>query len=274
VVRSAQELADAARKLWELEAPFRILGGGSNVLVSDRGVRGVVVLNQGKQLRFQEAEGQPRTWAESGASIGGIARLAAERGLSGLEWAASVPGTVGGAVVGNAGAHGGDVSGSLLTAELLVRSGATEARPAGRLGFGYRTSWIKEHPGEAVVLSATFGLQLSTPEQAKGRLAELVAHRQRTQPPGASMGSMFLNPAEDFAGRLIEAAGLKGFRIGSAEISSIHANFFVNLGGATAEDVYGLIVAARRAVRQKFGVDLDLEIEMIGDWQAGKGDPA
>lgn len=272
--RSAAELGETARRLWAIGIPFRILGGGSNVLVSDQGVRGVVVLNQAKRIRFTETKDGRRGWAESGAAIGNLARLAAQRGLSGMEWAASVPGTVGGAVVGNAGAHGGDVAGSLVAADILYRDGRQESTPSQRLEFGYRQSWLKRNPGQAVVLSAAFRLAGAPPEQVRARMAEFVAYRQRTQPPGASLGSMFRNPPGDFAGRLIEAAGLKGYRHGAAQISDRHANFFLNLGGATAQDVWALIETARSRVKARSGVDLELEIERVGEWEGGRGEAA
>ena len=130
-------------------------------------------------------------------------------------------------------------------------------------------SWLKRHPGEAVVLSGTFGLHKEAPEATRARVAEFVAKRQQTQPQGASWGSMFKNPPGDHAGRLIEAAGLKGTRQGAAEISTRHANFFINRGGATAADVWALIEKARREVRRTAGVELELEIERLGEWNAG-----
>jgi UDP-N-acetylmuramate dehydrogenase len=266
-VRSGDELAQAAKALWRLSLPFRILGGGSNVLISDRGVRGAVVLNQAKSVSFQEGKG---VRAESGASLGSVARRAVERGLSGLEWAATVPGTVGGAVVGNAGAHGSDVAGALDMAEILQRDARVEEWPVARMEYEYRSSWLKRHPGAAVVLSAGFRLQPSTRKQTRARVAEHLEHRRRTQPQGASWGSMFKNPPGDHAGRLIEEAGLKGFKVGGAQISDRHANFFLNLGTATSADVWELIEIAKRKVAEQFGVELELEIELLGDWeQAG-----
>lgn len=263
-VATADELERAMRLLWELELETLILGGGSNVLVADRGVSGVVVLNHARAVQFD----QTGVHAESGAAIGSVARRSVERGLSGLEWAGTVPGTVGGAVVGNAGAHGGDTAGSLDQADILHRSGGRSTWDAGRLEFGYRTSWLKRNPGQAVVLGANFKLQTSDPATTKARLTEFVAHRQRTQPGGASLGSMFVNPPGDYAGRLIEAAGLKGERRGAAEISPQHANFFINHGGATAAEVYQLIQTARQRVAESAGVELELEIELVGDWEA------
>jgi UDP-N-acetylmuramate dehydrogenase len=249
---------------------FRMLGGGSNVLVSDDGVRGVVVLNQAKDADFGITEQQASVTAEAGASFGSVARRAVDQGLSGLEWAATIPGTVGGAIVGNAGAFGGEVSQVLKVADILHRPDRREQWTAERLEYGYRTSWLKRHSGEAVVLSGTFGLQRDTQEATRARVAEFVAKRQQTQPPGASWGSMFKNPPGDHAGRLIEAAGLKGTRQGAAEISTRHANFFINRGGATAADVWALIEKARQEVRRQAGVELELEIERLGEWNVGE----
>jgi UDP-N-acetylmuramate dehydrogenase len=262
-VYSAAELAGAAEKLWELEIKFRLLGGGSNVLVADRGISGVVILNQAKEVKFAERH----AWAESGASIGSIARRAVEKGLSGLEWAATVPGTVGGAIVGNAGAHGGDTAGSLDHAEVLHRQDGRGAWDVERLEFDYRSSWLKRNPGQAIVLAGRFDLEPSDPASVRSTVEEYVEYRQQTQPTGASIGSMFKNPEGDHAGRLIEAAGLKGERRGDAEISSKHANFFVNHGGATAADVYALIELAQQRVAEKFDVELELEVELLGDWE-------
>ncbi len=265
-VRSAPELEDACRRLWDLGVDFRMLGGGSNVLVSDAGVRGVIVLNQTKDVEFSVTDRQASVSADSGASFGSVARRAVEQGLTGLEWAATIPGTVGGAVVGNAGAFDGDVSHTLRVADILQRLGQREQWPVERLEYGYRTSWLKRHPGEAVVVSASFGLRKESPDVVRARVAEFVATRQQTQPQGASWGSMFKNPPGDHAGRLIEAAGLKGMRQGAAEISTRHANFFVNRGGAAAADVWALIEEARMEVRRATGVDLELEIERLGEW--------
>jgi UDP-N-acetylmuramate dehydrogenase len=265
-VRRAEELMAAAKSLWAIGYPFRVIGGGSNVLVADEGVREAVILNEAKAVRAFEAVDGPRVWAESGASLGGAARRAVEHGWAGLEWAATVPGTVGGAVVGNAGAHGGDTAGCLDRAGMLVRESGESDWPVERLEYAYRTSWLKRHPGEAVVLSATFRLTPDTVEATRRRMQENIAYRQKTQPPGASWGSMFKNPPQDHAGRLIEAAGLKRHRVGDAEISDVHANFFVNLGGARAADVAELLREARRRVEVHSGVRLDLEIELVGDW--------
>jgi UDP-N-acetylmuramate dehydrogenase len=272
-VESAQELADAVLLAWEHTWPLLILGGGSNVLVSDAGVRGLVILNQARQARFNHREEPPTVWAESGANFGLLARQAAQLGLGGLEWAAGIPGTLGGAVVGNAGAHGGDMAGNLLLAEILHhRHAAQQAGPqrqewsVEKLEYAYRSSILKRQAHQMVVLAALLHLERSTPEQVQARIDEFVAYRKRTQPPGASLGSMFKNPPGDHAGRLIEAAGLKGARSGDAQISPVHANFFINLGNASASDIRALIELAQETVMRKFAVALDLEIELVGDW--------
>lgn len=270
-VKTADELGLAARTLWKMQVPWNVLGGGSNILVSDRGVQGVVLMNRARKVKFDENAQPPTVWAESGANLGLVARLAAARGLSGIEWAAGIPGTIGGAVVGNAGAHGGDMSGNLLVAEILQQiSHSEEAKverwAVKRLEYGYRTSLLKKKPGVAIVLAALLSLEQSTPAEVQAKIASFVEYRHRTQPPGASMGSMFKNPSGDYAGRLLEEAGLKGKQVGDAQISDLHANFFINLGQATAEDVFDLIQLAKNKVLDKFGVELELEIELVGDW--------
>jgi UDP-N-acetylmuramate dehydrogenase len=273
VANTVSDLIQAVELAWREELPHVILGGGSNVLVSDAGVSALVIVNRARRTRFDEAAWPPVVWAESGANFGVLARQAAQHGLGGLAWAAGIPGTLGGAVVGNAGAHGGDMAGNLLMAEILHRTGAGreveithEQWSVNEMNYSYRSSQLKLQPGNAVVLSATLRLERSSPQVENSRLEELVMYRRRTQPPGASMGSMFKNPPGDYAGRLIEAAGLKGTCIGDAQISDLHANFFINRGDARAEHVRALIELAQREVAEQFGVMLELEVELIGEW--------
>src|SRR5574340_588756 len=262
-VKSADELALAVSSLWQAEAPYVILGAGSNVLISDRGLRGVVVLNKAKAIRF-ETKPAPKVWAESGASFTQLANRTAGHGLAGMEWAAAIPGSVGGAIYGNAGAFGGETSSSLICAEVLTRSGR-EVWPVEKMEYGYRTSVLKRASDKPVILAGEFALSPATKEEVSVKIEQFSARRKATQPPGASMGSMFKNPVGDHAGRLIEAAGLKGTRIGSAEISTVHANFFINHGETLASDVRALIELARKTVQEKFGIALELEIELMGD---------
>ena len=263
-VKSADEFAHAMQLIWEHELPYYVLGGGSNVLVSDKGVRGVVVLNKAKEVRFAAGD-SPTIWCEAGVIFSNLAHRCASKGLSGLEWAATVPGTVGGAVYGNAGAFGGDMAGNLMWAELLTKNGR-EKFSVERMDYSYRTSMLKRGEIKAIVLSVLLRLKNSTKEEVSVKIEQLSERRKATQPPGASMGSMFKNPAGDHAGRLIEAAGLKGMRIGNAEISKVHGNFFVNHGETRAGDVRELIDLTRNTVKQKLGVELELEIELMGEW--------
>ena len=261
--QSADELAAVVTLLWQEGIEPVILGGGSNVLVSDRGIRGVTVINRAKDVRFDEGEA-PSVWAESGVVFSNLANRCALKGLAGLEWAGTVPGTIGGAVYGNAGAFGGDMAGSLKWAEVLTKAGR-ERWPVESMGYGYRTSALKRQERSGIILAAELRLSRSTREIASARMAGLGEQRKSAQPPGASMGSMFKNPPGDKAGRLIEAAGLKGRRVGNVEISPVHGNFFVNHGRANASDVKALIDIAQRTVKERLGVELELEIELVGE---------
>ena len=261
---SADDLAHIVKLLNKQDMEYILLGGGSNVLVSDRGVRGVVVLNRAKAVRFHNGD-QPSVTVESGVIFSNLANRCASKGLAGLEWAATVPGTIGGAVYGNAGAFGGDVAGNLVWAELLTENGR-ERFTAEQMGYGYRTSALKRGEMEGIVLLAELALKNSTKEEVTVKIEQFSAHRKVTQPPGASMGSMFKNPEGDYAGRLIEAAGLKGTRIGNAEISPVHGNFFINHANTKAEDIRALIVLAQKTVKEKLGVTLELEVELVGEW--------
>ncbi len=264
-------LADAVAWLWAQALPFVILGGGSNVLIADSGVRGVVLLNRARQVVMDATAARPWVRAASGVSLGSLARRTVAAGLEGLEWAVGIPGTVGGAVVGNAGAFGGEVGDVVDSVTLLAldaQGEAVEVVVANEdLDFDYRTSALKRGELGGVVLEVVFGLvRSSDPAELRAWVAEMQERRRATQPPGASMGSMFKNPPDDFAGRLIDAAGLKGLRVGDAEISTLHANFFLNRGRARARDVWALLLRARREVYRRFGVLLEPEIEFLGAW--------
>lgn len=262
-VDTVAELVRVVRHLWKNDLPFVMLGGGSNILVSDKGVRGVVILNRAKKTTFHAGD-QPSVTAESGVVFSNLANRCASKGLSGIEWAATVPGTIGGAVYGNAGAFGGDMAGNLISASLLTENGK-ETFMVEQMGYGYRTSVLKRGEIKAIVLSADLGLKNSTKEDVTVKIQQFGAHRKATQPPGASMGSMFKNPYGDYAGKLIEAAGLKGTRIGNAEVSPLHGNFFINHGATRAQDIRALIQLVQKTVKEKQGVELELEIEFVGE---------
>lgn len=268
VTEDIEALRQSVELAWQHGVPCRILGGGSNILVGSTGIRGLVVLNRAGKIAFGDAE----VWAESGASFSTLAQRCVSRGLAGLEWAAGIPGTVGGAVVGNAGAWGGDVASVLVEARLLQLDGKVALWTAERLGYAYRSSVLKHvdtggpaAERQAVVLEARFRLQPGDREPLKKQLAAIAARRKASQPRGATCGSVFRNPPGDYAGRLIEAVGLKGVSHGGAVISTVHANFIVNRGSATPADIKSLIDLARQAVEVKTGVRLELEIELLGE---------
>ena len=265
VVETVEVLINVVRAAEDQGLAWRIMGGGSNILVADAGVRGLVILNKARTVDFQD---EGKVYAESGANLSSLARSCIARGLGSLEWAVNVPGTVGGAVVGNAGAHGGDIAGVLGSATVLELDGAVSEWATERFEYGYRDSVLKSSRGQstAVVLAATLKLSAGDPGELAARADSYFAHRKATQPPGASIGSVFKNPPGDYAGRLIEGVGLKGTQIGGAQISPVHANFMVNAGGATARDVEMLIDLVRDHVLRRYGVELELEIELIGDW--------
>jgi UDP-N-acetylmuramate dehydrogenase len=265
-INTIEDLAKAAQALWQQDIPFKVLGSGSNILVSDRGLDEVILHNRAHNLKIDTKSETPSIYAESGAILGTVARQSALRGLSGMEWAAPVPGTVGGAVYGNAGAHGSDMQQSLKMAKILHKTKGIQDWPVDQLAYQYRSSVLKRERLPVVILSATFTATKTSREAAWEKIQAFQAHRKETQPPGASMGSMFKNPSGDYAGRLIEAAGLKGRRVGRAIISPVHANFIVNLEGAKAQEIYELMNIAQETVYEKFGVKLEPEIELIGEF--------
>jgi len=264
--QSAESLRLAAVLAWNHGVACRVLGGGANVLVSDAGMRGLTILNRARDVVFSSDSVR----AESGASFSTVARLSIAMDLAGLEWATGIPGTVGGAVVGNAGAWGSDVASTLRRATVLEQPGQTCERPVDRFQYDYRRSVLKHATPpdgqDRVVLEAEFALQPAEQKALEARVAQIASQRKASQPPGATCGSVFKNPPGDYAGRLIEAAGLKGAQKGQAEISATHANFVVNRGDASAADVKALIDRARQEVQAKFEVILQPEIEFLGDW--------
>lgn len=263
--KTRDELIDWVQLARRHSVPVFILGNGSNILVRDGGIRGLVIENHCDQFSLNVTNETSATLiAESGTSLPGIANRMARQGWSGLEWAIGVPGTIGAAIVGNAGAHGGCIADCILGVTILDAVGETQELPKANLSFEYRTSRFKQKRDETI-LSGTFALTKSDPAACIARMNQYTDHRRRTQPTEPSVGSMFKNPPGDYAGRLIEQAGLKGTSVGKVEVSQVHANFFVNRGGATASDVVRLIGIVQERVREKFGVQLELEIELVGE---------
>ena len=283
---AAQSVADLVRAVnlaRQYQTPVFVLGAGANLLIGDGGLRGLVIENRSSRVDWPEDRSSDFNLdvkrltiiADSGVSLISLARRCAKRGLSGLEWAVGVPGTVGGAVINNAGAYGSDIAHNLIRAELLTPTGERVWQPVDWFEYGYRASKLKKQrlvgiglvpTHNWIVLRAELQLTPAPVADIEARMAGYNARRKASQPPGATVGSMFKNPPGDYAGRLIEAAGLKGYRVGQAQISPVHANFFVNLGGATAADVLQLIDTARQAVKAKFGIELNLEIEVVGEF--------
>lgn len=263
--RTIPELITSVRLARQFGVVTFILGNGSNILVRDAGFRGLVIENRCAQFWLDVAErGKAMLHVESGAALPNIANRMARQGWCGLDWAIGVPGTIGGAVVGNAGAHGACIADNVVKVSILDANNAVRELPKTELQFDYRTSRFKRVKNE-IVLSADFELTRDDPQLCIARMNEYTERRRRTQPTDASVGSMFKNPPGDFAGRLIDAAGLKATRVGNVEVSPMHGNFFVNRGGATASDVLALIDLVRERVREKFGIELELEIQVIGD---------
>ncbi len=263
---SVDQLAAVLIVCWRYNFLTRIIGGGANVLIADAGYRGVIVVNQARGLQIAPSTGM--VLADSGVSLTQLARETINSGLTGFEWAIGVPGTVGGAVVNNAGAHGREVAANLQSVEVLIAPNHRDIWPVEKLDYRYRESALKhrgaDQPAVAVLRAQIQFSAWNNPADLRAKAVEYQAQRKRSQPPGASLGSMFKNPPGDYAGRMIEAAGLKGSQIGGVQISPIHANFFVNVGGGTASDYLALIQLAQTTVRTRFGISLELEVELIG----------
>ncbi|GED60353.1 UDP-N-acetylmuramate dehydrogenase [Brevibacillus formosus] len=255
-------LQKALQILHRHEIPWSVIGRGSNLLVRDRGIRGAV-LKVAEGLSHCEFRGE-EVCVGAGYSMIRLAVETGKMGLTGMEFAGGIPGTVGGAVYMNAGAHGSDLSRILIDAEILFENGESKVLSNEELSFSYRTSLLQKQKG--IVLEARFQLRTGDRKEIAATLAANKERRRNTQPlqmPCA--GSVFRNPPNDHAGRLIEAAGLKGYQIGGAQVSEKHSNFIVNCGGATAADVLTLINHVRSTILEKNGIDLHPEVLVVGE---------
>jgi len=255
----------AASRSW----PLLILGRGSNVVVGDRGVRGIVALNRSAGYDVDQSAGTISF--DSGVPMAKASTIAAEAGLTGLEFALAIPGNIGGAIWANAGAHGGEMAAITRSVTLLRADGAEVEIPVAEAEFHYRESRFKRPEGGGeVILGATVSLTPGDPDVIKGHLEEIRRWRREHQPLGIpSAGSVFRNPLGELsAGALIEAAGMKGVRIGGAEVSEMHANWILNRGGATAADIRALHDACRDAVQAQRGITLATEIAFVGEFTA------
>ncbi len=258
---NADELIEAVEKGREHGIPVTVLGGGTNVLVLDGGIRGLTI-RLAKSLKGVEVGGE-RVVADAGVLYPVLANTTAGRGLRGLEFATGIPGTVGGAVYMNAGAYGSETTEVLDWAD-VYQGDAVIRMDNADLELSYRRSILHEHP-DWVVLRATYILAPGDPGELKARIKEFRAQRMNGSPNRPSCGSTFKRPPGDFPGRVIEAAGLKGTRVGQIEVSPVHANYFVNLGGGTAQEALELMALVREKVRERLGVELEPEVRVLGD---------
>ncbi|WP_019005185.1 UDP-N-acetylmuramate dehydrogenase [Cohnella laeviribosi] len=262
VPESREQLSETLRLLHKHGVPWTPLGRGSNTLVSDKGVRGAVIkLGSG----FDTIAFDNNTVCAGAAySFIKLSVMAGKQGLTGLEFAGGIPGSVGGAVYMNAGANGSDVSRIFKSADIVWEDGSSGTYGKEDMKFGYRHSILHERRG--IVTGATFVLEHGDRKEIAAVMATFKERRLRTQPlQEASAGSVFRNPPNDYSARLIEAAGLKGARVGGAEVSLLHANFIVNLGGATAEDVLTLMHRIQSTVEERFGIRLVPEVLLMGE---------
>lgn len=262
-MENVEQLQKIQRYLYQIEFPFIVVGNGSNLLVSDRGYRGIV-LQIGQKMCDITAE-DCKIVAQAGASMAQVAAAACKRGLTGLEFASGIPGTVGGGVVMNAGAYGGELSQVVTAVEVLDKTGEILSLDNDTMEFGYRKSTIYGRP--FIVTEVTFELAEGDPEEIRAKMNELAAKRREKQPlEFPSAGSTFKRPEGFYAGELIMNAGLRGFQVGGARVSDKHCGFVVNTGNASAEDVMDVIWEVRRRVKERFNVELEPEVVFLGDF--------
>lgn len=262
--QNQEEFLKAISLAKELKLPFFVLGGGSNTLVSDYGFNGMVIKNQCSDFRIEDN----RIFAEAGVALATLVSLSMEKELAGLEWGAGIPGTVGGAIRGNSGAFGEAIGDIVQEIEVFnTKSEVKERLSKADCQFSYRESLFKKN-NNLIILSAQLELLKNNPQEAKKnkqKMIDYLDNRQQTQPlKFPSAGSVFKNPPDVSAGHLIDQCGLKGKRINNVQISEKHANFVINLGQGQAADVRQLIEMAKKAVKDKFNIQLEEEIQYLG----------
>jgi len=266
IAEDATQLQQAVALAQEHQVPWTVLGSGTNVLVADEGVRGLVIINATQGLQMA---GDGLVVAASGVLLCELARWAVDSGWRGLQWAIGIPGTLGGAVVGNAGAYGGCMADIVRWVRLLRPDGVVERVPVEALAYGYRISALKREHARGIctlVLEAALQLQAGDAAALSAEAAGYVAKRDANTPRGRCAGSMFKRTAHYPAGYLIEKAGLKGQMVGAAQVSPVHANFLMNTGGASAADVRRLIELVQGRVWRLYAQHLEPEVEFVGDW--------
>lgn len=265
-VSSLKEAVDCCKAF---NIPWMIIGNGSNLLVGDKGIRGVVfqIFQTMDDVHFQPAEnGDYFVTAGAGILLSKLSRLIARQGLRGFEFASGIPGTFGGAVTMNAGAYGGEMKTLIESVKVLTRDGEIKTLGQDKLELGYRTSIIQKE--KMIVLEATLKLSQGNKEEIEAYIDELTARRKEKQPlEYPSAGSTFKRPEGYFAGKLIQDSGLKGYCVGGAQVSTKHSGFVINTGEATASDVLGLIRHIQKTVKEHFGVRMEPEVRIIGEFE-------
>jgi len=271
--KSKDELVQLVGRLTAEQLPWRVIGRGSNILVADQGVDGVVIIlgrDFGTIRQLSEATG-PQLLVEAGCSLTRLSNWCSKRGLSGLEFVIGIPGSVGGAIIMNAGAWGSEIGQVVRAVELLDPTGQLECWQLTPEDFCYR-GWRQPHG--KVVVAGVFAVSPDDTSAINERCQRYAKQRAAKQPKGvASAGSFFKNPPGEAAGRLIEQAGLKGLRVGGAQVSSVHANFLINLGTATADDFQQLMMLVQKKVHEQFAVHLHPEVEFLGRWDKSDEEP-
>ena len=263
VPKTKEEVKDIVALCREFDMPYYVLGNGSNLLVGDKGYRGVIIQIY-KEMNHIQVEGD-RMKVQAGALLSKIGSAAFEAGLTGFEFAAGIPGTMGGAVVMNAGAYGGEMKDVLFSVTVLTPEGEVLTLSNKELELGYRTSIVAKK--NYIVLEVTLALQKGEKDAIKARMDELRIQRTTKQPlEYPSAGSTFKRPEGYFAGKLIQDAGLRGFQVGGAQVSEKHCGFVINKENATAADVLELMRQVSAIVKEKFGVELELEVKRLGEF--------
>ena len=265
-VENSQMLESVIKCCIAAGLPYKVLGGMTNILISDKGFDGVVILNRKGKISHKELEdGSVWLSAESGAGMAAVVRYCTENGISGMEWAAGLPGTVGGAVCGNAGAFGTEISDIFVSGCMLDEKGCQNHISHENMGYSYRSSILKHQDNNRILLGASFLLGKGDTEEISSRCEEYKERRKSTQPIDEhSLGSVFKNPEGESAGKMIQAAGLKGFSVGKASVSLKHANFIVTEKGVTSADYHRLVCHVQNKVYEQFSVLLEPEIELFG----------
>lgn len=262
-IQNAQELQKVQRYLYQVEYPFTVVGNGSNLLVSDNGYEGIV-LQLGKRMSEIKVSGNVIT-AQSGASMAQAATAALQNGLTGLEFASGIPGTVGGGVVMNAGAYGGELSQVVTQVQVLDKNSEFLTLDNDTMEFGYRRSTIRQRP--FIVTEVVFELSPGDPADIRAKMDELAVRRREKQPlEFPSAGSTFKRPEGHYAGELIMKANLRGFQVGGARVSDKHCGFVINAGNASAADIMDVIWEVQRRVKERFGVELEPEVVFLGEF--------